>query len=147
MTISPSKASVISGTFSEAKFIKTRSVMQIVIEVPIEAADDVFAALGGVPQPGREAHVAVARLNTREEPKPKGGSLAQQCGMLCGDPVFLAYLQEVYPQYGKPVNDFEAATVVRKMLNMESRAEIDTVPDKGIAWRQLKARFDAWKML
>jgi hypothetical protein len=39
------------GTFSDFRLIKGRKVCQIVIEVPIEQADQALAALGGLPQP------------------------------------------------------------------------------------------------
>ena len=136
---------VITGTFSEAKFIKTRSAMQIVVEVPIEHADMALQVLGGVPQPGKEVPVAVARLNTIQEPKAKRGTLAQQCGILCGDPVFLKFLYEHGPEI--PRNDFEAAAVVRKICKVESRSEFDSDPLAGQRWRDLKAKYEAWKII
>ena len=136
---------VITGTFSEAKFIKTRSAMQIVVEVPIEHADMALQALGGVPQPGKEVSVAVARLNTIQEPKAKRGTLAQQCGILCGDPVFLKFLYEHGPFM--PRNDFEAAAVVRKICKVESRSEFDSDAAAGQRWRDLKGKYEAWKIV
>lgn len=52
---------VVSGTYSDFKIVKTRSVFQMVIEGPIERAAEAVAMFG-VPQPGQEIHVAVARL-------------------------------------------------------------------------------------
>lgn len=52
---------VIDGTYSDFKIVKTRSVFQMVIEGPIERAAEAVAMFG-VPQPGQEIHVAVARL-------------------------------------------------------------------------------------
>src|SRR4051794_33494293 len=53
----------IQGTFADFKLVKTRRTVQIVIEVPIEQADQALAALGGLPQPAEEKWVAVARIN------------------------------------------------------------------------------------
>lgn len=50
------------GEFSDFKIVKTRSVCQIVLEIPLEQADDALAVLGGVPRPDRQVWVAVARL-------------------------------------------------------------------------------------
>lgn len=52
---------VIGGVFSDLRSVKTRSVVQLVIEVPIEQAEAVIRAFG-YPQPGHEIPVAVARL-------------------------------------------------------------------------------------
>lgn len=52
----------IQATFSDFKLIKSRSVVQLVLELPIEAADAALASLGGIPQPGAERWVAVAPL-------------------------------------------------------------------------------------
>lgn len=137
---------VITGTFSEAKFIKTRSVMVICVEVPIEGADMAFKALGGVPQPGKEVAVAVARLNTNgPEPKARRGSLAQQAGIMCGEPAFLVFLEETL---NSNINgDFEAAKAVREICEVDSRAEFDSDPAAGQRWRDLKGQYDAWKLL
>ena len=40
-----------AGTFSDFKIVRGRKVAQLVIEVPLEKANEVLAALGGVPQP------------------------------------------------------------------------------------------------
>lgn len=54
-------AAAIAGVFSDYKLVRTRSVVQIIVEVPVEQQADVFAALG-YPMPGQEINVAVARL-------------------------------------------------------------------------------------
>ena len=93
---------VISGTYSDWKLIKTRGVVQIVIEVPLENWRQAVDLLG-MPNPSEEVHVAVARLkmdsrvdweeytpfgpnwkdDVPEEPKPK--SYAKESGILSND--------------------------------------------------------------
>ncbi|MBI1425815.1 MAG: hypothetical protein GC149_20520 [Gammaproteobacteria bacterium] len=76
---------VIQGSFAEFKTVKTRSVAQIIIEVPIEASNHTLAALGGIPMPGKEQPVAVARMNAdsvkrenkESEPQPAQGFASQ----------------------------------------------------------------------
>jgi hypothetical protein len=108
------------GVFSDFKLIKTRSVCQLIIEVPLEQADKCLAAMGGVPLPGQERPVAVARLQTGkpaspERPEPaepdahglaeRGNSDAppkgqqwqslrpsQQAGILCADAAFQGWI-------------------------------------------------------
>lgn len=55
-------SAVTAGQFSDFKLVKTRSVAQLVLEVPIEQADAALAALGGLPRPGSEVWVAIARI-------------------------------------------------------------------------------------
>jgi hypothetical protein len=142
--------SVITGSFSEFKTIKTRSVIQVVIEVPIEHADLALATLGGVPQPGKEVPVAVARLQVQAaEPKPaRKGSLAQQAGIRCGEPAFLKFLTEEFVESDEiaeaPQNDFDAAALVRIITDVESRAEFDSDPAAGQRWKDLEGRYRAW---
>jgi hypothetical protein len=139
---------VIAGTFADCKLIKTRSALQLIIEVPIEQADQALTALGGVPQPGKEKPVAVARLNSHAiEPPAKKGTLAQQAGILCGDVRFLKFIAEKYPHIGSPENDFEAAASVRAICGVESRAQFDSDPAAGQRWRSMKGAFDAWLTL
>lgn len=139
---------VIAGSFSECRMVKTRSAFQLVIEVPIEQADAALKALGGMPQPGKERPVAVARLNASSvEPAAKKGSLAQQAGILCGDPRFLTFLAENYQHIGAPKDDFEAATTVRSICGVNSRSEFDSDPAAGQRWRNVKGAFDAWLTL
>lgn len=66
-----SKPAAIEGAFADLRVIKTRSVVQIVVEVPIEHADAALEALGGVPQPGAERRVAIARLVELQTQKPQ----------------------------------------------------------------------------
>lgn len=52
-----------SANYADWKVIKTRRVVQIVLEVPLEAAGHAYNVLGGMPNFGSEDWFAVARLN------------------------------------------------------------------------------------
>lgn len=52
---------VIQGSFADYRRVKTRSVMQLIIEVPIEQGIQAVGVLGE-PVPGTEIPVAIARL-------------------------------------------------------------------------------------
>ena len=134
---------IIAGTFAHAVAIKTRSIFQLIVELPIEQADAALKSLGGWPQPGKEKPVAVALLNGNSEPKAKRGSLAQQAGILCSEPVFAKFLEETHPH----IEATDTAYAVRQICGVDSRAEFDSDPAKGQLWRSLKGKFDAWKML
>ena len=51
----------IQGNYSDLKTVKTRSVAQMIIEVPIEQGEEIVRIFG-FPRPGQEIPVAIARL-------------------------------------------------------------------------------------
>ena len=55
-------AAALRATFSDYRTVKTRKVLQLILEVPLEQQADVFAALG-YPVPDSDIWVAIARLN------------------------------------------------------------------------------------
>ena len=59
------------ATYSDWKLIRTRKVVQIVLEVPIEAADHAYKVLGGMPNPASEIWVGVARFKPGTEVMPR----------------------------------------------------------------------------
>jgi hypothetical protein len=57
--------------YSDWKLIKTRGVVQVVMEVPLAEADAAYKVLGGMPDFGSENWFAIAALKTeKENPKP-----------------------------------------------------------------------------
>jgi hypothetical protein len=63
MMIAPA---AISATFSEWRMVKSRKVLQLVFELPLEKQGEVLAVLG-VPLPDAESWVAIAPLNLGKE--------------------------------------------------------------------------------
>jgi hypothetical protein len=51
-----------SATYADIKTIKTRQVVQIIFEVPVEAAGHAYNVLGGWPDFESERWFAIARL-------------------------------------------------------------------------------------
>jgi len=56
---------ILQADFSATRIIAGRKCLQLIFEVPIEAADDAMAKLGGFPQPGENRWVAIALLDTK----------------------------------------------------------------------------------
>jgi hypothetical protein len=52
-----------TATYSEWKVVKTRAVVQVVFEVPVENSDAAYQVLGGMPISGRERWFAIAALD------------------------------------------------------------------------------------
>lgn len=63
-------AAAFHASYADFKLIKGRKCAQIILEVPIEAADAALTALGGVPQPHIETWLAIARLDTKAVSEP-----------------------------------------------------------------------------
>jgi hypothetical protein len=67
------------ATYSDFKLVKTRKVVQIVLEVPVEHANIVLDVLGGMPDPSKESWVGVALIDPNaakpqpvDQPRPAG---------------------------------------------------------------------------
>ena len=133
---------IVAGTFADLKTVKSRSVVQMVIEIPIERGASVVEMFG-FPQPGAEIAVAVARLvgtppaaepdapgKRRFEDMPR----AQQAGILCSEREFQRWLG---------VNDAgEAAARIRVNMGVASRSDLDRV---GPAWDALVTDYRIWQ--
>jgi hypothetical protein len=141
---------VTQGTFADFRLIKGRKVCQIVIEVPIEQADQALSALGGLPQPAIEAWVAIARLNGHiPEPTPDKEKkrwndlkLAAQASIRCTEPVFWRFIQD---EYKAPAHDEEgAAKFIRRYCGVKSRSELNLDPNCAEAWKRLESRYQVW---
>lgn len=139
---------VIKGEYADYRRVKGRKVLQLIIEVPLEEAPRVHAALGE-PNPGESTWVAVALLNGRVANKETidhtaKHKLSQQAGILCNDATFQAYLRETC---NEECNDTSsAAMLVRHICCVDSRSEFDTDQSAATAWRTLKSNFEAWKL-
>lgn len=159
---------VVAGTFSDLKTVKSRGVVQLVIEVPIERGAEVVEAFG-FPQPGAEIPVAVARLvappdtgssngrtadfdsaNAGSTPAPVTTSspadkrkwselpLSQRAALLCSDALFRQFAQ---------VEDTPdaAAAWLRHHCGVKSRADLNTDHEAAERFDRLSRDFIRWK--
>ena len=148
----------IQGNYADFKLVKTRSVAQIIVEVPIERAEQVVKMLG-LPVPATEIAVGVAKLQPTaktqalvnkllnpEKPARKPAATertrSQWAGIRCNDPVFQ---QWIWQTEGRPTG-WEPSTpgsaiIVRARCGVQSRKELDTNPEKAAAWDALDGRF------
>lgn len=130
-------AAVFAGTYADFKTVKTRSVVQAVIEIPVEQAE-AFLKVFGVPRPGAERPVAIALLNTAKpelkQPKAKKPlSRSQHAGMLCHDEQFQFYLGAK--------DEEDAARRVRDYCLVDSRSQFDTNENAAARWDALLLDF------
>lgn len=156
-------AAAFTASFADFRLVKGRKVAQIVVEVPIEAADHALEVLGGVPRPDAERHVAVARIQiplgadevaadgsaAADHPPPSersaapGGTkrertLPEKVGMRCNDPVFAAWVGET--RTGSADAD-AVADWVRFKCGVNSRKEILPGTLAAEKWLALETAF------
>ncbi len=163
-------AAVIPATFSDWKLIKTRGVVQLVFEIPIENADAAYQVVGGMPNAATERWFAIARLNESKRATPPapageaeahkvapvsptpqhwgGMSPAQQSGMLCNEQKFQTFIREVYSERWRLMNngtDAErAALIVRSLCSVKSRSELAQNEAAARIWRSIVSDYRAW---
>jgi hypothetical protein len=149
------------AVYADWKLVKTRGVVQVVFELPLEASGQAYDVLGGMPNPGTSVWCGIARLEvTKEEAnnKPTQGkaavsvvdpptrppaSLARQIGFLCNTPKF----QEFLRQRGYAVQtEEEAAATIRSICNVKTRRDILPNTEAAVAWEYLKSKFLAWDL-
>ena len=159
-----------SAAYADWKLIKTRRCVQIVLEVPLEAANEAYEALGGMPNAGTETWVAVARLDlqaiketgasapVRESEGPHHGEASgsrhskswhelepsQQAALLCKDNSFQAFLAADISVDRHVINEEAARNEVLLRCKVGSRSQIK--PGSGAAqlWRTLVSDYRTW---
>jgi hypothetical protein len=145
-----SKPAAFKACFTDWKLIRGRKVVQVVLELPLEQADDAYQALGGMPDPGHSVWCAVARLNpettqipARKPPAEK--RLIQQAGICCADPRFRAFLVEERFVDAGSLSEEEAASGVRSICCIKSRSEIAPGTEAATRWERIYGRYLAWR--
>ena len=134
----------IQGDYVDLRFVKTRKVCQIVIELPIEAGGE-FVRIFGTPNPVTGVPVGLARMDPAAKPERKGGKLAQRAGILCGEGAFWKFLEAMgYPVFDALVKDAMAGAHVRTICNVTSRRDLDHDETAGRKFLDLEASYKAW---
>lgn len=150
------------ATYSDWKLIKTRGVVQVVMEVPLADADAAYDVLGGMPVHGKERWFGIAALKSPAEEAPaaprqdvphdsrpdgakrmdwRNVQPAAQAGIRCADPMFRAFLREV-KRYGH-CDEEDAAVAVRDICGVKTRADL-AIHAHRVIWHQLDSEYQAW---
>lgn len=154
----------IGGVFSDFKIIRTRSVCQLIIEIPIEKADPTLKALGGVPQPSKERWVGIVALTgdpgLQEPPTSEEDPFAEDDGcpndlvpgekskvtpfselspstqsvLKCNDPDFRRWMKVSQPE--------DCAIAIRAHCRVITRADLNTNPDAAARWKNLLGQYE-----
>jgi hypothetical protein len=153
------------ATYSDWKLIKTRGVVQVVMEVPLADADEAYDVLGGMPVHGKERWFGIAALKSPAEeaavqPRPSASPTpptdgakrmdwrevqpAAQAGIRSNEPEFWAFLREE-KDFRDVRNADQAAMAIRDICGVNSRVEFGTSHAKRVLWHQLDSQFLVWQ--
>jgi hypothetical protein len=158
MTASPA---AFDATFADWKLVKSRKVVQIVLEIPMEQSDLAYQVLGGMPNHAAEAWVAVARLsagssngrtadfesaNEGSTPSPATKArkrwselpLSQQAAMRCN--------QKAFQEFCECPDKEWVEQHVRTVCGVSSRRELNTNEAAARKWRALDQEYELWLM-
>lgn len=128
----------ITGDYVNLKFIPSRNVAQVIVEIPIEAGN-AFVTAFGTPQPTTGVPIALARLvpGLATTAKAPGGPLARRAGILCNEGAFQKWMTPA-------TNADEAAELLRIYCGVKSRAELDHNNGAARRFHDLETSYKAW---
>jgi len=136
----------ITADYVDIRFIKSRKVAVISLEIPIEAAT-AFVETFGTPAPDITCPVALARLEPvsiekRRARKMEDLSLPQQAALLGERESFWRFLED---RYSFRVETKEhAAEIIRGLCAVQSRSDITPGSPAAVAFLGLQSDFDLW---
>lgn len=134
---------IIQGTYSDYKIVKSRSVAQIIVEIPLETAES-FVQMFGMPLPSKEKWVALAMLNEKVINKNDDITFAiQKCGILCKDKRFGKFLQKEKKMHEvNPDDENSIASALKTILGIRSRTELHN-QQSLLAWNRLLSEYES----
>jgi hypothetical protein len=138
----------IQATFHDWRTVKTRKMLQIIFEVPLEKQGEVLTMLGPPDSANPSWHV-IAPLKDESEDKPAKTPrpmntlpLSQQAALLGEREAFWRFARE---RCGADVwSQGKAADFIRDHCGVSTRADIHQGSEAGTIFLILKGDFDAW---
>lgn len=93
---------------------------------------------------------ALVELNHDETPKEtkrewRDLKPSAQAGIRCDEPAFKTFLGEEYSFEWE--ESFTTADAVRRLCEVKSRSELNTVHAARVLWHQLDEQYQAWKLM
>ncbi|MDW9573426.1 hypothetical protein GOA73_08565 [Sinorhizobium meliloti] len=114
-------------------------------EMVLNAPYDLIWLLGTYDALAGRYRALVAELRRYAPPqREKTKDYAAECAMKCAEPAFKKFLEECHG-LARPLTDDRAATKLRSILNIGSRAELNDDPAAAARWQDLRSAFDAWR--
>lgn len=150
-------ASAFRATYSDWRLVKTRRVVQVVMEVPLEDADKAYEILGGMPNPSEGQWFGIAALQSavKAQPERKDGAstaraklpwrekpVSSQVAIRVTEPSFKAFLQERYPDEWHETSDPEEC--IKLMLGVTRKRDIQFNHRALVLWKQVDDQYQVW---
>jgi hypothetical protein len=152
--MSPENGQAFIATYSDLRIVKGRKMVQIILEVAQENAEEALAVLGGLPRPDLPVWVGVARIDktaSQEAPQKERRAFHElrpsaQAGILCDDPVFQEWMRQRQLHNNVPWAEGEnraevTADMLRNDLGIASRRQLDTDGAYAEMFQNLYAQF------
>ena len=132
----------IKATLHSYKSLATRKQLQITLEVPEEYAEGALRMLG-VADPSGVRWFAVTRIvgDAPAAPEKRERKRSEMAALMCEDLAFVDWLSETQTHDMEEKRflteaDFGDA-LLKEVLGITSKRELDTLPHKGEAWDKL----------
>lgn len=93
----------------------------------------------------REQRQKIEKFEGRARAEADAKNYAENCAMLCTEPAFKVFLEEC-TGLERPLTDARVETHVRFLLDVPSRAVLNTNP-AAQRWLNLRDDYDAWRKL
>lgn len=139
-----SKPAAFQATYSDLRFVKSRKVAQVTLELPLEQAGD-FVEAFGTPNPANEVWVAIARLTVESQQKERRAfaelPIAQQAALTCDRNDFRRFLRS---KGFAAISAESAAAAIRELCKIESRSELATNARAACVFQKLTHEFEDW---
>ncbi|MCP4990553.1 MAG: hypothetical protein GY928_32290 [Colwellia sp.] len=139
-----SKAAI-SATYVNYKRIASRKIMQLHFEVPLEQWPEFYKVLGE-PNIDTSQWFAIAKMDAKEPsptPEDTGANLTANAAIMLGEGSFQKFLSSRYPVTCLD-RDSDFDKVLKEVLKITSKRELNTDPAAAIRWRDLRAEYEAW---
>lgn len=143
----------LKATYADLKTVKSRSSLQVILEMPIEALPSVVSLLGA-PIPGETVWVGLARLKLDAEGRTpvveqledhRPAKPSKLAGILCNEGGFHTFLTE---NGHETHNAEEAAEHVRLICGgIASRRDLDTNTHAAALFNELRGKYQAWRLV
>jgi hypothetical protein len=120
-------------------------------ELVREARDDIRFLLDTLSGAGRQIRDLRGRLDRadahEDKPRRSAKDYAAEASMKCGEASFQRFLAERHASDddGDLRDTATAGSVLRRVLAIGSRKDLNTDPEAAARWRDLRAEFQAWE--
>lgn len=146
-----SERRALAGDFADIRTVKSRSVVQVIVELPIEEGENIIKMFG-FPQPSNPTKLALARLADRPQIEAKANGDGREHGpwhtlsptlqavLRCKAETFWTYLRERHGAHAS--TETEAATFVRHHCGVNSRSSL--TGKAAEKWAELDRSYEEW---